>query len=42
VATGTGVAGVRMAKQVGARPGADDYLSMIDYDVAHVARALAR
>jgi ABC-type Zn uptake system ZnuABC Zn-binding protein ZnuA len=42
VANGTGVAVVRMANQVGARPGADDYLSMIDYDVAQVARALAR
>jgi ABC-type Zn uptake system ZnuABC Zn-binding protein ZnuA len=42
VANGTGVAVVRMANQVGSRPGTDDYLSMIDYDVTHLTRALAK
>jgi ABC-type Zn uptake system ZnuABC Zn-binding protein ZnuA len=40
VAKGTGATVVRMANQVGARPGADDYLSMMDYNVAQLAAAL--
>jgi hypothetical protein len=29
-----------LAQQVGARPGADDYISMIDYDVHELVNAL--
>ena len=41
VAAQTGAVVVRMANQVGARPGTDDYLAMIDYDVRQVVAALA-
>jgi len=37
----TGAAVVRLANQVGARPGTDDYLSMIAYNVEQVRAALA-
>jgi ABC-type Zn uptake system ZnuABC Zn-binding protein ZnuA len=36
----TGAKIVPMAHQVGARPGTDDYLSMIDYDVRQLVAAL--
>jgi hypothetical protein len=36
--TGVGVA--NLANQVGARPGTDDYVAMIDYDVRELARVL--
>jgi ABC-type Zn uptake system ZnuABC Zn-binding protein ZnuA len=42
VAAQTGAIVVRMANQVGARPGTDDYLAMIDYDVRQVVGALQR
>lgn len=42
VAERSGAVVVPMANQVGARPGTDDYLGMIDYDVRAVAVALAR
>lgn len=40
VAAQTGARVVRMANQVGARPGTDDYLAMINYDVDQVVAAL--
>jgi ABC-type metal ion transport system, periplasmic component/surface adhesin len=36
----TGVTAVPLAHQVGARPGTDDYLSLIDYNVRQLAMAL--
>lgn len=42
VAERTGAAIVAMANQPGARPGTDDYLAMIDYDVRAVAEAVAK
>ena len=36
VAEQSGVRVVPMAHQVGSRPGTDDYVSMIDYDVKQV------
>ena len=41
VAKNTGARVVLMANQVGARPGTDDYLAMVDYNVRQVAQALA-
>jgi zinc/manganese transport system substrate-binding protein len=41
VARNTGAQVARMANLVGARPGTDDYLAMIDHDVREVARVLA-
>jgi ABC-type Zn uptake system ZnuABC Zn-binding protein ZnuA len=41
VASQTGATVVRMANQVGARRGTDDYLAMVDYDVGQVAAALS-
>jgi ABC-type Zn uptake system ZnuABC Zn-binding protein ZnuA len=40
VAERTGAQVVNMAHQVGARPGTDDYIAMIDYDVRQLAGAL--
>lgn len=40
VARETGARIARMANQVGSRPGTDDYLAMIDYNVRQVADAL--
>lgn len=40
VAAQSGAVVVRMANQVGARPGTGDYLAMIDYDVRQVVAAL--
>ena len=40
VAAQTGAQVVRMANQVGARPGTDDYIGMINYDVEQVVGAL--
>lgn len=40
VAANTGATVARMANQVGARPGADDYVAMIDYDVRQIVTAL--
>jgi zinc/manganese transport system substrate-binding protein len=40
VAQQTGVRIVKMAHQVGARPGTDDYLQMVDYNVRQLAAAL--
>lgn len=40
VAAETGATTVRMANQVGSRPGTGDYLAMIDYNVQQVAAAL--
>jgi ABC-type Zn uptake system ZnuABC Zn-binding protein ZnuA len=40
VAQQTGARIVKMAHQVGARPGADDYLQMVDYNVRQLAAAL--
>jgi ABC-type Zn uptake system ZnuABC Zn-binding protein ZnuA len=40
VAERTGAQVVSMAHQVGARPGTNDYISMIDYDVRQLAGAL--
>ena len=42
VAEHSGAAVVSMANQPGARPGTDDYLGMIDYDVRAVAAALEK
>ncbi len=38
----TGATAVPLAHQVGARKGADDYLSMVDYNVKRVAAALSK
>ncbi len=40
VAEKTGATVVPVAHQVGARPGADDYLTMVDYNVRQIASAL--
>ena len=40
VAQQTGARIVKMAHQVGARPGTDDYLQMVDYNVRQLAAAL--
>lgn len=40
VASQTGAAVVRMANQAGARPGTDDYLAMMNYNVEQLAAAL--
>jgi len=40
VAERTGARVVSMAHQAGARPGTDDYLSMVDYNVQQLAAAL--
>ena len=40
VAQQTGARLVKMAHQVGARPGTDDYLQMVDYNVRQLAAAL--
>jgi ABC-type Zn uptake system ZnuABC Zn-binding protein ZnuA len=40
VARQTGARLVKMAHQVGARPGTDDYLQMVDYNVRQLAAAL--
>lgn len=40
VAAATGATVVRMANQVGARPGTDDYLAMVSYNVDQVVEAL--
>ena len=40
VAGETGATVVRMANQVGARPGTDDYLAMVNYNVEQVAAAM--
>ena len=40
VAQQTGARVVKMAHQVGARPGTDDYLPMVDYNVRQLAAAL--
>jgi ABC-type Zn uptake system ZnuABC Zn-binding protein ZnuA len=40
LAAETGVPIAAMANQVGARPGTDDYLALIDYDVLQLATAL--
>jgi ABC-type Zn uptake system ZnuABC Zn-binding protein ZnuA len=40
VAKNTGAKVVPLAHQVGGRPGAEDYLSMIDYNVRQVVGAL--
>ena len=40
VADATGARVLAMANQVGARPGTDDYIAFIDYDVRQVAAAL--
>ena len=36
----TGARVVAMAHQVGARPGTDDYLGMVDYDIRQLVAAL--
>jgi zinc/manganese transport system substrate-binding protein len=36
----TGATVVSMANMVGARPGSDDYFSMLDYNVRQIANAL--
>jgi ABC-type Zn uptake system ZnuABC Zn-binding protein ZnuA len=41
VAAETGARVARLANQVGARPGTDDYLAMTDYNVRQVVAALA-
>jgi ABC-type Zn uptake system ZnuABC Zn-binding protein ZnuA len=40
LASGTGAKVVNVAHQVGSRPGTNDYLSMVDYNVRQVAAAL--
>jgi ABC-type Zn uptake system ZnuABC Zn-binding protein ZnuA len=40
LASSTGAKVVNAAHQVGSRPGTDDYLSMVDYNVRHVVAAL--
>jgi ABC-type Zn uptake system ZnuABC Zn-binding protein ZnuA len=40
VAERTGAQVVSMAHMVGARPGTNDYISMVDYDVRQLAGAL--
>jgi ABC-type Zn uptake system ZnuABC Zn-binding protein ZnuA len=40
ISRNTGATVVNMAHQVGARPGTDDYISMIDYNVRSLAAAL--
>jgi zinc/manganese transport system substrate-binding protein len=40
VSKNTGAKIVLMAHQVGSRPGTDNYLSMIDYNVRELVRAL--
>jgi zinc/manganese transport system substrate-binding protein len=40
VAQQTGARIVKMAHQVGARPGTDEYLQMVDYNVRQLAAAL--
>ena len=40
LASATGAKVIRMAHQVGSRPGTDDYLSMVDYNVRQVAAGL--
>jgi ABC-type Zn uptake system ZnuABC Zn-binding protein ZnuA len=40
VASQTGATLVRMANQVGARPGTDDYIATVDYNVNQVLSAL--
>lgn len=42
VAGQTGATVVRMANQVGARPGTGDYLAMVNYDVAQLVAALRK
>ena len=42
VAAKTGAAVVPMAHQVGSRPGTDDYVKMIDYDVDQIVTALEK
>jgi ABC-type Zn uptake system ZnuABC Zn-binding protein ZnuA len=42
VAGQTGAAVVRMANQAGARPGTDDYLAMVNYNVEQLVAALRR
>ncbi len=42
VAAETGARVARMANQVGARPGTDDYLAMVNYNVEQVVQALRR
>jgi ABC-type Zn uptake system ZnuABC Zn-binding protein ZnuA len=42
LAAATGIPIAEMANQVGARPGTDDYLAFVDYNVRQVAGALGR
>lgn len=42
IATETGARVARMANQAGARPGTEDYLSMVNYNVEQVVQALRR